>query len=266
MKKKIFIALGFVCILFVSGGVYIVTTIQGATSELDHLVKLHQVEILREHFLIQIKNVQSDLYLIGTRYDKRPDEIMTNVDKLKRVSAACFDCHHAPLVVKRLEALSSGVDLYRGSIHRMLTLKSKHADWRQEGNTAFQTTQKLVQQVNDMVHMTSSRLGEKTEASLNKISRSKPIVNTLVIITLLVAAGFCFFVIGEFTRPVKALLKATRRLQEGDLRGAEIADAKMQDFARTLQFLKSFRDFRRVKQIIRPMQQQQVEIIRFQPG
>ena len=58
MKKKIFIALGFVCIMFVSGGVYTVTTIQGAASEREHLVKLHQVEILREHLLIQIKNVQ----------------------------------------------------------------------------------------------------------------------------------------------------------------------------------------------------------------
>ena len=38
MKKKILIALGIVCILFVSGGVYTVTTIQSATSELDQLI------------------------------------------------------------------------------------------------------------------------------------------------------------------------------------------------------------------------------------
>jgi PAS domain S-box-containing protein len=217
MKKKIFIAFGLVCIVFISGGVYIVTTIQDATSELGYLIKLHQVEILREHFLIQIKNVQSDLYLIGTRYDKSPDEIMTNVDKLKRVSVTCFDCHHTPQVVKRLEGLNSGVELFRGSINKILTLKANRVRWMQEGDAAFQISQKLVEQVNDVVHMASSRLGEKTEASLNEISRSKHIVNTLVVMTLLVAAGFCFFVIGEYTKPVKVLLTATRHLQEGDL-------------------------------------------------
>jgi PAS domain S-box-containing protein len=217
MKKKIFIALGLVCLIFISGGVYIVTTIQDATSELGYLIKLHQVEILREHLLIQIKNVQSDLYLIGTRYDKNPDEILANVDKLKRVSVTCFDCHHRAQVVKRLEVLNSGVDLYGGSITRIVTLKGNRAKWMQEGDTAFQTSQKLVEQVNDMVHMASSRLGDKTEASLNEIGRSIHIVNTLVVVTLLVAAGFCFFVIGEFTKPVKVLLKATRQLQKGEL-------------------------------------------------
>ncbi|UCD77934.1 MAG: PAS domain S-box protein [Desulfobacterales bacterium] len=217
MKKKIFIALGLVCIIFISGGVYMVTTIQNASSELGYLIKLHQVEILREHFLIQIKNVQSDLYLIGTRYDKSPDEIMANVDKLKRVSVACFDCHHTPQVVKRLEGLNSGVELFRGSINRILTLKANRVKWMQDGDRAYQTSQKLVEQVNDMVHMASNKLGDKTAASLDEIGRSKHIVNTLVVITLLVAAGFCFFVIGEFTKPVKVLLKATRQLQEGDL-------------------------------------------------
>jgi PAS domain S-box-containing protein len=217
MKKKIFMALGLVCIILISGGVYIVSTIQDATSELGYLIKLHQVEILREHLLIQIKNVQSDLYLIGTRYDKIPDEILANVNTLKRVSVTCFDCHHRPQVAKRLEVLNSGVELLKGAMGRILTLKGNLAEWTQEGDTAIRTSQALVEQVNDMVHIASSRLGNKTEASLNAIGRSEHIVNTLVVITLLIAAGFCFFVIGEFTKPVKVLLKATRQLQEGDL-------------------------------------------------
>ena len=217
MKKKIFIALGIVCIIFISGGVYIVTTIQDATSELGYLIKLHQVEILREHLLIQIKNVQSDLYLIGTRYDKSPEEILNNVNNLKRVSVTCLDCHHRPQVVRRLEVLNSGVELFEAGIARILTLKGNFARLTQEGDTAFRTSQQLVEQVNDMVHMASSRLGDKTEASLNEIGRSVHVVNTLVVITLLIGAGFCLFVIGEFTKPVKALLKATRKLKEGDL-------------------------------------------------
>jgi len=217
MKKKIFTAFGLVCLILISGGVYIVTTIQDATSELGYLIKLHQVEILREHLLIQIKNVQSDLYLIGTRYDKSPDEILANVNKLKQVSVTCLDCHHRPQVVGRLESLNSSVELLKGSLSRILMLKGNLTKWTQEGDTAFRTSQALVEQVNDMVHMASSRLGGKTTESLNEIGRSEHVVNTLVVITLLVAAGFCFFVIGEFTKPVKVLLKATRQVQQGDL-------------------------------------------------
>ena len=65
MKKKIFILVGLICLMLMAGGIYIIATIETATSELDHLIKLHQVEILREHLLIQIKNVQSDIYLMG---------------------------------------------------------------------------------------------------------------------------------------------------------------------------------------------------------
>ena len=52
MKKKTFITLIIVCLMFTAGGFYIITTIETATSELDDLIKLHQVEILREHLLI----------------------------------------------------------------------------------------------------------------------------------------------------------------------------------------------------------------------
>jgi PAS domain S-box-containing protein len=217
MKKKIFIALALVCLIFIAGGAYIVTTIENATSELDHLIKLHQVEILREHLLIQIKNVQSDLYLMGTRYDKSPNEILANVNNLKKVSVTCLDCHHTGNVVHRLKNLNSGVEFYKGSVGKILTMKGNRSMLVQEGDTAFRTAQALAAQVNDMVHMASSKLSNETDASIKNITRSRNILYALVVTTLLVAAGFCFFVIHEFTKPVQVILNATRQLQSGHL-------------------------------------------------
>ncbi len=54
MKKKIIITLISISLVFLAGGIYIASTIETATSTLDHLIKLHQVEILREHLLLSL--------------------------------------------------------------------------------------------------------------------------------------------------------------------------------------------------------------------
>jgi hypothetical protein len=157
MKKKIFIIIGLVGLMLMAGGIYIITTIETATSELDHLIKLHQVEILREHLLIQIKTVQSNLYLMGTRYESSPQQIETDMNNLQKISVTCFDCHHTANVNRRLKNLNGDVALFKNSIGRLLNLKGSPASRVQEGNSAFQAGQTLLSQVNDMVHMAQNR-------------------------------------------------------------------------------------------------------------
>lgn len=217
MKKKIFIIVGLVCLILMGGGIYIITTIETATSELDYLIKLHQVEILREHLLIQIKNVQSNLYLMGTRYESSPQQIATDMNNLKKISITCFDCHHSANVNKRLKNLSSDVELFKNSMGRLLEVKNNPARLVKEGDTAFQAGQTLVMQVNDMVHIAQNKLAEKTRASLDHISRSKFILYAMVAMTPFIAAGLFSLLIKEFTRPVQVLLAATRKLKSGNL-------------------------------------------------
>jgi len=217
MKKKLFIASGLICLIFLAGGIYIITTIETSTSELDNLIRLHQVEILREHLLIQIKNVQSDLYLMGSRYEKSPQTVMANVNQLSRVGVTCFDCHHRASVVQRLKNMNGDIGFYKNSIGKILAMPGDRAGLVKEGDAAFQTTHKLFAQVKDMVHIANNKLASKTEASLKNIYGSKTILYALVILTPFVAAGFCFFYIREFIKPIKLLLKATRKLESGDL-------------------------------------------------
>ena len=217
MKKKLFIASGLVCLIFLTGGIYIIATIERSTSELDNLIRLHQVEILREHLLIQIKNVQSDLYLMGSRYEQSPQTVMANVNRLSRVGVTCFDCHHRANVVQRLKHMNGDIEFYKGSVGKILAMQGDRAGLMKEGDTAFQTSQKLFAQVKDMVHIANNKLAGKTEASLKNIYGSKTILYALVILTPFVAAGFCFFYIREFVKPIKLLLKATRKLEGGDL-------------------------------------------------
>ncbi len=217
MKKKIFIASAIVCLLFLAGGIYIIATIETSTAELDRLLKLHQVEILREHLLIRIKTSQSDLYLMGTRYEQSPKAVRANLNHLTRVAVTCFDCHHRPAVVQRLKNLNRNIESYKGSVGKILTMPGDHNGILQEGDRAFQTSQRLFDQVQDMVHIANNKLAGTTTSSVKKIYGSKAFLYALVILTPFVAAGFCFFFIREFVKPVKLLLTATRKLKAGDM-------------------------------------------------
>ena len=216
MKKRIAIVLSVCILLFIAGGTYIVVTIDSATAKLDHLIMLHQVEILREHLLLQIRKVQSDLILNGSNFSRSSETVAANVRAMQMISATCKDCHHRPDVQKRLDQLINDVADYKMSQQLFMAARntSKQAELQ---SAAFRKTEKLESMVNGMIHIANTKLAESTRASLADISRSKIILYVLVAITPLIAGGLGFFFIRDLAKPVGVLLNATRRLKSGDL-------------------------------------------------
>ncbi len=217
MKKKVIIGLCIFSLIFLIGGIYIITTIETATSKLDDLIKLHQVEILREHLLIQIKSVQSDLSLKNTRYARGIDTIVTNVQNMERTSEACFGCHHAPNVLRSIRNLSDGIDDYKKSLSRLMTIRSNIERVEREEDRAFNIGEQLVKKVDNMIRMASSKLEEKTRSSLMEIKSTKGILYILVTIVPVLAAGLGYVFVRAITKPVHTLLDATHRLEDGNL-------------------------------------------------
>ncbi len=217
MKKKVIWILGISSFLSLVAGIYIIITIQRTTSELDNLIKLHQVEILREHLLLRIKRVQSDLSLKDTRYARGVDTIITDVTNMEGAVDVCFDCHHAPAVMQRLKDLKSHIGEYKESLSRVLTIRANEARLQSEEDVAFKAGEDLIKQIDTMIAITTSKLTGKTETALDKIARTKIILFVLVASGPFLAAGLGFIFIRGFTRPVDAILNATRRLKGGDL-------------------------------------------------
>src|ERR1700690_2738857 len=122
MKKKIFIMLGLTTLIFLAAGIYIIVNIERTTSALDNLIKLHQVEILRERLLLRIKRVQSDLGLEGTRYSRGVDIIVKDTLEMGAAIEICFQCHHSADVAARLVDLKDHVEQYKNGLSRMLTI------------------------------------------------------------------------------------------------------------------------------------------------
>ena len=217
MKRKIIIGLSLFTLIFFMGGIYIIVTVERATTKLDKLITLHQVEILREHLLISIKRVQQDIDLKNTRYAKEPDTIVSDVRSMSGTADTCFDCHHSENVMARLLDLKNHVEEYKEAVSRVLTLRSNAQRRESEDDSAFRIGEELTTKVNNIIAIASSNVERKTQAAMRDIADTKTVLFVLIGIGPLLATGLTFFFIKGVTKPVDVLLGAIRKLKSGDL-------------------------------------------------
>jgi signal transduction histidine kinase len=217
MKKRIVIALVVFAVMFIAGGIYIVAAIERGTSTLDNLIMLHQVEILREHLLLEIKKVQTDINLKNTRHARKTDVVVNHVRSMGRVAETCFNCHHNPEVSERLKELRQHIRDYEASISRVLTISANPGREALEEDVAYRVGENLVSRVNTMIALSTMKLEEKTRSSMRRISQIKMLLYTLIIALPILAIGVAFVFIRGITKPAEVLLNATRKLKGGDL-------------------------------------------------
>jgi two-component system NtrC family sensor kinase len=217
MKKKIIIGFVLYSVVLILAGVYAVHSIRTSTSDLDKLITLHQVEVLREHSLLQIKRVQSDFALINTRHARSFDTVVKNAIYMGKTIEACSDCHHSPHGRERLKDLKAATERYKDALSRVLTLSANTRRVAAEEDAVFRIGEELIVKIQDMLEATTSRLGENTQMAMNEIKRTRNILYGLVALGPLVSALLGFIFVTGLTHPVKVLLESTRKLKNGNL-------------------------------------------------
>ncbi|MDH4231040.1 MAG: ATP-binding protein [Nitrospirota bacterium] len=217
MKRIIIISITVFSLIFIISIGYIITSIEKSTSTLDKLIVLHQVEILREHLLIQIKRVQADLNLKNTRYARSVDTVVSDVANLQNVADTCFDCHHDEEVTQKLKGISSQIEEYKNALSRVFTIRANVARLDREEDIAFGIGAELIKQVDEMIALTTSKLEKRTQATLEKITEAKAILYFFLAFGPLLTIVLSYYLISSFTKPIKKLMHATTRLREGDL-------------------------------------------------
>jgi two-component system sensor histidine kinase AtoS len=217
MKKKIIIGLSIFSLIFFLGGIYIVYTVERATSKLDQLITLHEVEIMRENLSIGVKRVQADLSLQNTHYARGAYITVKNVMSMSQAADGCFRCHHAENVMQRLTDLRSHIEDYMVAISRVLTLRGDPAREKSEEESAIRIGDALTMKIDEMIDFTRKRLDEKTKKGLKDISGTKTLLFVLVAVGPLLATGLALVFIKGFTKPVDSLLDAIRKLKGGNL-------------------------------------------------
>lgn len=217
MKKKIIIGLTIYTSFFFLGGIYIIFSIQRTTSTLDNLIKLHQVEILREQLLIDAKMVQSDLAFKRTSFARDIDRVIAHVVHLKKEADKCTECHHSEVITERLNDLKNQVQLYEEAFSRVLTMRASPERMQIEENKAFQVGDDLVSLLSNMTAITKAKLERRTQDSLVGIDRMKLFLFVLISLGPFLGVVLAIILIEGFTKPLSVLLDATRKLKGGDL-------------------------------------------------
>jgi signal transduction histidine kinase len=217
MKRKIITALSVFSLLFLLSGIYTVTTLEKATTETDNLLRLHRIEILREHLLIHLKRAQADLYLKNTRHAQSIDTVVAHVQTVNTTVNACFNCHHTKVVVYKLDHLKNQIKQYESALSRVFTMRANRSRLEAEEDTAFKIGMELVSEVEDITAMTNLRLGQRTQAALKDIAYTINILYLILVAVPLVVLCLSIFFFRGFTRPVHVLVAATRQLKAGKL-------------------------------------------------
>ncbi len=217
MKKKIIIFLSVFSLLSIFGGIYLIRAIDANTSRFDNLIMLHQVEILREHLLLNIRSVQADLYAHGAGRAHNDVEIKGHVLQMEGMVGSCFECHHAAGVQQRIQALKDRADEFNRSLNRVLNMEAGAARRRAAEETAFTIGDKLIAQGNTMIALTNRMLNERTQTAREEANRTRIVLILGAAVGPLLSLGLAIVLISGFTKPINVLLNATKRLKAGDL-------------------------------------------------
>lgn len=217
MKKKIIIVLSIFSLFLLFGGIYLIEAIGTNTSRFDKLILLHQVEILREHLLLNIRTVQADLYLQGTRHAQTDETIANHVLTMRSTISMCSGCHHAESVQKRIQDLDVRIDQYARAVQGVLKSRSSSSRFRAEKDNTYGIGDELIRRVNTMIALTNRKLNERTQVVLLDASQARTLLTALIALGPLLSIGLAFTLIRGFTKPINVLLNATKRLKAGDL-------------------------------------------------
>jgi two-component system, NtrC family, sensor histidine kinase AtoS len=217
MKKKIIIVLSVVSLLLLLGGAYLIKAIDSNASRFNEIIMFHQVEILRENLLLNIRGVEADLYSQGTDRPESGDAVESHVIDLGETINTCFNCHHEENVLERLHDLRHQIDQYGYAVNKVLSAKSDAGRFQAEEDSAHLIGDSLINKVNTMIVLTSKRLMERTESTKRRLHQTRIFLIMLVATGPILVAVLAFTVIRGVTGPIQSLLDATRKLKAGNL-------------------------------------------------
>lgn len=216
MKKRIILSLFALLLFFSVGAVLGVVYITSTTSELKRLIELYQVEELRRSLIINIQTVQTNLLAVNTPFASELDSIVMNVVNLEESAKKCSSCHHQQNLADRIVNMQSIVKDYQAELSYFLTTGANSDRLLKLKINAVALGDKLIELTEHMSHSATTSLSEKTATAMANINYVKFILFATVIVTLLLSILVAIRLINSVTRPINALLNATRMITSGE--------------------------------------------------
>jgi signal transduction histidine kinase len=217
MKKKIIIAFFLLFLLFLAGIIATLHIIDKTTSNLGSLLLLHKVELIRQELVINVQTVQSNLYTIGTSFNKDLDIIVDNVLTLRSRAQTCSGCHHEPEMANEISRLQELTGQYEEALSYFITSTADSQRIKRLQTFAADIGDRIIDKSQLMASKANDSLQEKTTVAMKKVAESKKILTGTLAAAFFVGVLLSLYFIKSITTPVTELLGATRKIKSGNL-------------------------------------------------
>lgn len=233
MKKHVLIGLALMLLCFITGGVYIVISMQVVTQKLENVVSFHQVEALRQSLETRVKMVQSDLLLQGSPHARSFDDTVSMIETMETAAGICLGCHHSPAVTSQLEGLQQRVDHYMGLLSRALTMRANNERLENARIQAFNEGENLLKGITALSIASAEKIALRINTVNRDITAAKHLLITCIVLGPITILLITMFFLKRFTGSFDTLMTAVRNLDRGDL-NYRIVDDTLKDEFRTL--------------------------------
>ena len=214
MKKKIVFGLSIFALMFFFGGVYIITTTETTIYDLHRLSQLHRTIAIRKDLLLSIEKNQNDIILRDTNPEAgSPPGDNRLIETMNR----CLICHQTASSGETIAALQRQVEKYRELMNDIFTSAPRSTLANLKTKEALHLGDDMIGKIEQIIAVTSDNFNKQEREILRRIDQRKDILFMLVTVGPFFAIGLAFILVRGFTRPVKSLLDATRRLKTGDI-------------------------------------------------
>jgi len=217
MRRKIFKYLLALFAFFTIGIILATFNIKNTSDELSRLIKLHQINELRQDLIIHIQTTQTNLYTLATPHAAPLDAIVENVLIVEESAKKCTGCHHTKEMMVRLNNIQKEIASYKEALSLYITSSANTERIDRIKLDAATIGNKLLGQTEEIAFEASKKLGDMTSSAMNKIHSARQILFVTLFLTFFLGIYVAVRLTEFIARPITNLVDATRRIANGDL-------------------------------------------------
>lgn len=231
MNKKILIGLGLVLFTFLCGDIIAVLYITKTTDRMENLITLHQAEILRENLIIRVEQVQSSISRHKIRSEGDIDVLISRVQDMEHVMAACGGCHHSPELTKGIMAMHDMANDYKTAINRLVTASADTTRAAALERSAQDMGQELITMTQSMAFTANNRLQQKTLESMAIVRKVRNVLYVTLAFGVMLSIVVIIAVRKSLKQRTQDLINAVKNIARGELQHqVDIGDSPDSEF------------------------------------
>jgi methyl-accepting chemotaxis protein len=215
--KRLIYSLSLLFLLFLLGATLTMIYTYRATENLQSVIKLHRIEIIRQNFVINIQTVQSSLFTTGTIFGEELDDIVNKVSAMDESISSCLGCHHTQDMTNRLEDVHDMIQQYKEAISYLVTSTANEERIERLKFVAVGIGDSLLEKAQEMATIADRSLNGRTEKAIREIGDTRKILIVTLVVTMFLALGIAFVLTKQMTKPLNELVKASRMIASGSL-------------------------------------------------